>query len=155
MIPLPSLTLLTSAAAIDPIAADLRAHGTILVAQGNGSQIYSCTQQRDATNWTLEGPSATLSFKRKRIGRHFAGPRWQLNDGSQILGRVTAQFQGANPSDIPELRVEVIAHEARGILDQANFVYRLYTHGGLLSGPCTTVGARRSVRYTAEYIFTS
>jgi hypothetical protein len=55
-----------------------------------GVQIYECRAAADSyspAQWMLAGPEAEL-FDRdgKRVGRHFAGPHWEADDGSRIVG---------------------------------------------------------------------
>ena len=71
----------------------------------------------------------------KTVGHHYAGPRWALADGSIVQGKVSATVAGATSTDIPQLKLDVIAHEGTGALTQATLVNRVRTHGGTLAGP--------------------
>ena len=54
---------------------------------GKGVQIYACKPAAAAYAWTLKAPEASLSdAKGNVIGKHFAGPSWQANDGSTVVG---------------------------------------------------------------------
>lgn len=53
-----------------------------------GSQIYTCQQMSadlSQFEWKLKAPEAKLLNGRdKVIGKHYAGPTWEANDGSKI-----------------------------------------------------------------------
>src|SRR4051795_13101629 len=59
----------------------------LLEAVAQGVQIYLCPPAAGNPSgyaWTLRAPEAALLSRRgERIGRHFAGPTWEGNDGSQ------------------------------------------------------------------------
>ncbi len=61
---------------------DVPPHSRLLLrAVGSGDQVYDCVNGR----WALEAPDAKLlNQDGSVIGRHFAGPTWQLNDGSWV-----------------------------------------------------------------------
>ena len=64
-----------------------------LQARAAGYQIYACTAKPDSTHyeWTLEAPEADLfDSAGRKIGRHYAGPTWELADGSKVGGKVRA-----------------------------------------------------------------
>ena len=53
-----------------------------------GAQIYDC--KADASGqlaWQFREPIATLIENGKTVGRHYAGPHWELDDGSVVLSR--------------------------------------------------------------------
>jgi hypothetical protein len=63
----------------------------VLMAKGDGVQIYSCTDSPAGIKWMLKGPDAKLlDAGGKVIGAHFAGPTWKLNDGGQVQGELLA-----------------------------------------------------------------
>ena len=53
-----------------------------------GVQIYeSKPNSSGAYEWTLKAPEAELkSLAGEVIGKHYGGPSWSLNDGSQLVG---------------------------------------------------------------------
>lgn len=73
----------------------------VLQARGEGVQIYTCVKDSDWA-WKLKAPDAT-SFDQdgKAIGKHFAGPTWRLNDGSEVQGKLLEVRQ--QPGSIPWL----------------------------------------------------
>lgn len=138
-----------AAAIFDPTA-----HRIILEAHGEGAQIYECKAGADGSLvWTFREPIASLMVDGKTVGHHYAGPHWALADGSIVQGKVSATAPGATPTDIPQLKLAVIAHQGTGGFDDATLIYRVRTHGGTLSGPCGMAGALRSVSYSADYLF--
>ena len=86
----------------------------LLTVHAEGAQVYQC--EPDATGklaWLLREPIATLFQEGKTIGRHTAGPQWELTDGSGVQGKVEAKAPGATPSDIAWLKLAVFAHKGR------------------------------------------
>src|SRR5712671_2030591 len=62
-----------------------------------GAQIYEC--KADASGkliWQFREPIATLMLDGKTVGRHFAGPGWELADGSAVTGKMSGRAPGAN-----------------------------------------------------------
>jgi len=98
-------------------------------------------------------PIATLLQDGKTIGRHYAGPKWELADAGGVQGKVEAKAPGAASSDIAWLRLSVAAHFGHGLLSDATTVQRINTHGGALDGACKAAGVLRSVAYSADYVF--
>jgi hypothetical protein len=121
-----------------------------------GVQIYACTAGAQGPAWTFVAPEATLYNSKGRVaGRHFGGPTWEANDGSQVVG---ARVAGAtpDPSAIPWLLLSGASHAGRGKMDEVSFLQRVATVGGLAPhGGCdtTTIGAVARVPYTATYCF--
>src|SRR3981081_3416095 len=62
------------------------------IVPAKGVQIYECRAKKDQAGgyeWAFVAPEADLFDGRaNRIGRHYAGPHWESNDGSKILGAV-------------------------------------------------------------------
>src|SRR5258708_38972018 len=69
-----------------------------VVAQATGVQIYECSASKtDPTRfeWVFKAPEAELfDTAGKRIGKHYAGPTWESNDGSKAVGEVKARDDG-------------------------------------------------------------
>ena len=138
-----------------PPAFDLAQRSVILQVHAAGAQIYECVA-RDGKPpaWTFREPIATLVKGGATVGRHYAGPSWELDDGGVITGRVADTQPGPTPTDIPQLKLDVVARFGHGLLDQASTVYRVGTSGGRLAGPCAIAGDLRAVPYTSDYVFT-
>jgi hypothetical protein len=134
----------------------IAASGEILVAtiHAEGAQIYEC--KADAAGkpvWQFREPIATLLVDGKTVGRHYAGPNWELADGSAVVGKVSGRAPGATPKDIPLLKLEAVSHRGTGQLSGVTTIQRLNTKGGVAEGPCESAGAFLSVPYSADYAF--
>ncbi|MBA3922651.1 MAG: DUF3455 domain-containing protein [Nostocaceae cyanobacterium] len=74
----------------------------LLKATARGSQIYVCHQLADnglQFKWTLKAPDAELfNSQGEVLGRHYAGPTWEANDGSKITAVVKAKENAPNAS---------------------------------------------------------
>jgi len=61
-------------------------------ANAKGVQIYESRAKEDDPSkyeWVFKGPEADLFDEQgKKIGRHYAGPTWESNDGSKVVGEV-------------------------------------------------------------------
>jgi hypothetical protein len=126
----------------------------LLTVHAEGAQIYQCTS--DATGklaWIFREPIATLLRDGKTVGRHYAGPRWELTDGGGVQGKVEAKAPGATTADIPWLKLSASGHFGQGALGEATTIQRINTRGGALDGHCDAVGTFRSVAYSADYVF--
>jgi hypothetical protein len=137
-----------------PPAFDVADHATILTLHAEGAQIYQC--QRDAggtLSWTFREPIATLIGDGKTIGRHYAGPNWELDDGGGVKGKLAASAPGAGPGDISLLKLTVAEHRGAGALAAANLVLRLNTRGGAFKGACAAPGEFHAEPYSADYVF--
>jgi hypothetical protein len=134
----------------------IAAKGEFLVAtfHAQGAQIYECKADTSGKlTWQFREPIASLFIDGKTVGRHFAGPNWELDDGSAVLGKVAARAPGATPNDIPLLKLEAKPQRESGLLASATTIQRLNTRGGVAQGACDTAGALRSVPYSADYAF--
>jgi len=131
----------------------------VLQAHASGSQIYVCQPGTDGKlAWTLKAPDAELHDQQGAvIGRHYAGPTWKDNDGSEVTGKAVGRVDSPDPDSIPWLLVTITGHSGDGVLSRVTSVQRIQTKGGLpppASG-CNTskqnVEAKSS--YTADYYF--
>lgn len=137
-----------------PESAAGAAKHVLMTVQATGVQIYTCTKESNGQlSWQFREPLATLMINGKTVGRHFAGPTWQLDDRSAVVGKVLAQAPGAGPKDIPLLRLGVVDHQGEGGLAQVVAVERLHTLGGVFSGSCEQAGELHVEPYSADYRF--
>src|SRR5277367_2219107 len=87
-----------------------------LTLTARGVQIYKCQAVRDEPTkleWVFEAPEADLfDAQGRKIGRHFAGPTWELADGDRVVGRVKAKVDAPDGKGIPWLLLDVV--EANG-----------------------------------------
>ena len=131
----------------------------ILLAHAIGSQIYVCQAGTDGKPvWTLKAPDAELHDPAgARIGRHFAGPTWKDNDGSEVTGKVVAHVDAPDADSIPWLLVTVTGHSGKGVLAAVTSIQRIHTQAGLAppAADCTASKQNREVKssYTADYYF--
>jgi hypothetical protein len=132
-----------------------------LVLVATGVQIYRCDPKKDQPGqleWVLQAPEAQLrSTAGGRVGRHYAGPTWEAEDGSRIVGTVQSRVD-APPLEkaIPWLRLSARSTGAPGVLSKVTTVLRVATKGGLPPGPkCAEQDQGRIVRidYGADYNF--
>jgi hypothetical protein len=134
----------------------ISAPGETLIAtiHAEGAQVYECKPDSSGKlAWQFREPIATLMADGKTIGRHFAGPSWELDDGSLVTGKVAARAAGATASDIPLLKLTATPQRDRGQLAAATTIQRINTKGGVAEGPCNSAGAMLSVPYSADYAF--
>jgi len=153
----PCLLLLAGpAVAADPLPDAIAAPGESLVlsVHAEGAQVYECKAGSDGKlAWAFREPIATLLSEGKTVGRHFAGPNWELTDGSAVTAKAAGNAPGATPADIPWLKLEVAARRGSGTLTPVTTVQRIDTHGGKLEGACDKAGEFKSAPYSAEYVF--
>jgi hypothetical protein len=128
---------------------DVPPHSRLLLrAVGRGDQVYGCVNGR----WALKAPDAKLlNQEGSVIGRHFAGPTWQLNDGSWVKGRAVAKQVAPDATAVPWLLLESVGGTGR--LGTVRFIQRTGTHGGNMPDGSCSQNAMRSVPYTATYSF--
>ena len=132
------------------------APGEVLTAtlHAEGAQIYHCKPDGEGKlTWQFREPVATLLLRGETVGRHYAGPSWELHDGSAVSARVTARTPGATRDDIPLLLLEVTGSRGEGLLSGVTTIHRLNTVGGMTQGPCVSAGEFKSVPYSADYAF--
>jgi len=126
-----------------------------------GVQIYECQPTKNDPaqfEWTFRGPEANLFTKGGRnVGKHYAGPTWEANDGSRVVGEVIGNSPSPKPNSIPWLLLRARATAGNGLFTHVQFIQRLNTVGG--SVPAAT-GCRREqagqqlrASYTADYLF--
>ena len=127
---------------------------TVALLHAEGAQLYACkANPTGQLVWQFREPIATLLDGEKTVGRHYAGPQWELADSSAVEGRVTGRAAGATPQDIPLLKLEVAARRGSGLLADVSTVQRINTRGGVAEGSCPSAGALLSVPYAADYVF--
>jgi hypothetical protein len=133
--------------------------GTTLVleAEADGVQIYNCEAQAGRASWVLKSPEANLFDKPGRqIGRHYSGPTWRLEDGSSVVGEVSAKADAPAAGAIPWLLLAAKARDGSGLLASVAFVRRTDTRGGVApGGGCDAqhAGLQARMRYSALYQF--
>jgi hypothetical protein len=152
------LSLLTSGAiaarAVEvPDAIAVTGDVSVLRVHAEGAQIYQCRSDNAGhLIWQSREPIASLFSDGATIGRHYAGPTWQI-ENSVVVGKAVARSRGATAKDIPWLRLDVVERRGDGKLQDVSTIQRINTRGGNLEGRCQDAGVLRSVAYSADYIF--
>jgi hypothetical protein len=118
----------------------------------DGVQIY----RWNGSSWSFVAPRANLfadAGENGVVGTHYAGPTWESNSGSKVVGSVLERCT-PDPSAIPWLLLKAVSTEGPGIFHRVTFIQRVNTVGGI--APADTgdfVGEVVEVPYTAEYYF--
>jgi hypothetical protein len=149
-----SILPLPVAAAETPAAIAAPGEALVATVQAAGAQVYEC--RLDAAGklaWQFREPIATLMVEGKTIGRHYAGPTWEMSDGSAVDAKASGRAPGASANDIPLLKLDVAARRGNGQLAGVTTIQRINTKGGVAGGECSSYGALLSVPYTADYAF--
>jgi Protein of unknown function (DUF3455) len=147
---------LSAAAAETALPAAIAAPGeaTVVSLHAEGAQLYECKAGADGKlAWAFREPIAALMEDGKTVGRHYAGPSWEYNDGSAVVGKVTGNAPGATAGDITWLKLDVASRRGSGVLTPVTTVQRINTAGGKLDGVCDKAGTWRSMPYSADYVF--
>ena len=125
-----------------------------------GVQIYVCqnisTTETPQYAWVFKAPEAVLyDSDQNPVGIHYAGPTWESESGSKVVG---TRLAGAtvDPTAIPWLLLAAKSTVGPGPFADATYVQRVNTAGGL--APATGadadhLGQQARVPYTAEYFF--
>ncbi len=144
----------------DDIPAALKASGKVLLmTHAKGVQIYQCkllTDDETRADWVLKAPEAALfDAHGRKVGFHFAGPTWQFEDGSQIVGEVSARWKSPDTDSIPWLLLKTKSTSGRNRAGKIESIQRLHTAGGNAPAGCmpNQVGQEARVDYTADYYF--
>jgi hypothetical protein len=131
-----------------------------MIVSAKGVQVYECRAKNDAGGnheWVFVGPAADLfSASGSRIGKHYAGPHWESNDGSKIIGTVKANAPAPTANAIPWLLLTTQSAGPEGAFSKVTSVQRVSTVGGVAPrGGCSqaTVGTLARELYTADYYF--
>jgi hypothetical protein len=127
-----------------------------------GVQIYRCdAAEGSAFKWTFVAPEAQLfdgASGQTALGTHGAGPFWQGNDGSRVVGKVKSRADaGSAAADIPWLLLTTTSEGPGGQMSAVKSIQRINTVGGVApaSGCAAAADAGKQTRvpYTADYVF--
>jgi hypothetical protein len=125
----------------------------VLQVHAEGAQIYEC--KADASGklaWQFREPIASLFNEGKTVGRHYAGPNWEI-DGGAVVAKIAGRAPGVSSKDIPWLKLEATDHRGSGPLKDVTTVQRINTQGGNAEGVCQKAGELHSEPYSADYVF--
>lgn len=130
----------------------------VLAVAGEGAQIYeSKPNSTGAYEWVLKAPEAELkSLTGEVLGRHYGGPTWSLNDGSQLVGSLPPlkTVKAPEGGNIPWLLVAAKSRPEAGLLSKIDYVVRIATSGGVAPEEAPKSQADTAkVRYRAIYLF--
>ena len=163
----PVLLSLLAGCASSPTATDVPARlkpganeSLALIVPAKGVQIYECRAKKDQADqyeWAFVAPEADLFDARgAKIGKHYAGPRWESNDGSRIVGTVKEGADAPRPDAIPWLLLASKPDGGVGSFSNVTSVQRVNTVGGIApAAGCSpsNAGTVGRVSYTADYYF--
>ena len=131
----------------------------LMAATGVGEITYECREKKDLAGqheWAFVGPVATLySADRKPVGKYYAGPTWESNDGSKVTGKQLA-VAPAGAGNIPLQFVKAEPAIGAGAMAGVSYIQRLNTKGGVAPAATCDAGAkgqRKTVAYEADYVF--
>jgi hypothetical protein len=132
----------------------------LLKSLGQGVQIYACgatAGNPTQFEWTFKAPEADLTGdKGERIGRHYAGPTWEANDGSKVVGEVQKRVDAPRPGAVPWLLLKAKSNQGDGTFKNVTYIQRLDTEGGAAPREGCDAhhnGAEVRVNYKATYYF--
>jgi hypothetical protein len=162
MLKLSVCMLAAGCAATPPAPGPLRVpagQDLLIQLHATGVQIYQCQPKGDPAQfeWLFKQPEATLFTRRgKNFGRHYAGPTWEANDGSKVVGEALAHVDGPKPNSIPWLLLRAKSTSGQGAFSHARYIQRLNTVGG--NAPAVACrqdqsGQQLRASYTADYVF--
>lgn len=124
----------------------------VLSTHAEGAQIYSCAA--DKNEWTLKGPDAKLfDAQGTQIGKHYAGPTWELEDGSLVTAEPVAKDPGPDANAVAWLLLKVKTNSGKGLLAKVSSIQRIETVGGLAPKGACKPGEEVRAPYTATYRF--
>jgi hypothetical protein len=131
----------------------------VLQAHASGSQIYVCQPGPEQKfGWTLKAPEAELHDQQgASMGRHYAGPTWKHNDGSEVTGKAAARVDSPDPDSIPWLLVTATGHAGDGVFSRVTNIQRVHTKGGQPPAAADCNASKQGVEtkssYAADYYF--
>ena len=129
----------------------------VIVLLGEGVQIYDCAKAEAGYAWQLKAPDAVLTDAAgHRVGHHFAGPSWQAEDGSTVVGRALATGRAPQQGAVPWLVLSAKGHSGSGLFAGVSYIVRSATMGGAApASGCDAAhaGAETRIDYSATYSF--
>lgn len=131
-----------------------------MIVPAKGVQIYECRAKKDSSGgyeWAFVAPEADLFDARgNKIGRHYAGPRWEATDGSRISGALKERADAPLADAIPWLLLAAKSVGSEGSFSRVTSIQRVNTVGGVApNSACTqaAAGTPARINYTADYYF--
>jgi len=131
-----------------------------VVAQADGVQIYECDASKTDPKlfeWAFKAPEAELfNNAGNKIGKHYAGPTWESDDGSKVVGEVKARDDGPDTTAIPWLLLRAKSVEGNGTFAKTQSIQRVKTVSGKAPADGCSQAQRGNVArvaYRATYNF--
>jgi hypothetical protein len=121
----------------------------------SGFQVYLCIADAKGNRvWTLKAPDATFENAAGLKDKHYAGPTWEVTDGSKVIGRKLRDHPSPDANAVPWLLLAAKSHEGSGKLADVTIIQRIHTSGGK---PPAVGEAKQGdeicVPYSADYVF--
>ena len=134
-----------------PEALNPGAHESLaMVVPARGVQIYECRDRK----WVFVAPDAELfDASGRRIGKHYAGPVWEANDGSRVAASVKSRADAPAPGNIPWLLLSAKSVGVEGAFSKVTSIQRVATVGGTAPAGGCEQGEEARVYYSADYYF--
>jgi Protein of unknown function (DUF3455) len=123
-----------------------------------GVQIYECkVVDGKPAAWVFVSPEADLFDESgNRVGKHYGGPTWELNDGSKTVGTVKERANSTVVGAIPWLLLSAKSTGGAGKLEKVVSLQRINTVGGVApAAGCSAgdIGKQARVYYKADYVY--
>jgi len=130
----------------------------VLVLHATGFQINTCQHgTASKSSWALKMPQADLCDDDGHVvGKHYAGPTWKHNDGSEITAKPVARAEAPSPGAVPWLLLTVTGRSGAGVLERVSSIQRIETSGGQapqIINEGTKAGDELKLSYSADYYF--
>lgn len=127
---------------------------------GKGVQIYNCIAKAGDPGkfeWNFKAPEADLTNEHgEKIAKHYAGPTWEANDGSKVVGEVQQKADSPRSGAVPWLLLKAKANEGIGTFAKVTYIQRVDTEGGVAAAAgCDQahVNSEGRIDYKANYYF--
>lgn len=121
-----------------------------------GAQIYTCKAANGSYAWTLKAPDATLRDAGGHvIGKHFAGPSWQAEDSSVVVGEPISVSHSPDPGAVTWIVLRAKSHTGQGLMASVQYIVRTLTKGGVAPATgcdASHAGTETRVPYSAVYL---
>jgi hypothetical protein len=124
---------------------------------GKGAQIYACKAANGSYAWVFSAPDATLSDAHGHaIGKHFAGPSWQAEDFSVVVGEPISVSPSPDAGAVTWIVLRAKSHTGQGLMASVQYIVRTLTKGGVAPATgcdASHAGTETRVPYSAVYLF--
>jgi hypothetical protein len=135
-------------------------HRVVFETAAAGDITYECRAKKDMAGqfeWVFLSPDAGLKGRKgERLGKYYGPPAtWDFNDGSKVSGAQLAVAPNGS-GNIPLQLVKANPAMGGGMAQGVSHIQRVATQGGVApAAPCdaATMGSKRVVTYSADYIF--